>query len=276
MKRKAAALVCALAVTTTFSGCGMIVQLGADKDGNVSVGAGYLMTDEELAEMSEGDDSMVSSDMVAGKTTIEGTEYNLVMASPAETIAKEDIKEWQKQQSESGEDTGVDFDYELLSQGYFGAEYTPVENNSSEEYAIDEETSEELAQMFLPFVIEVSLPDDAVACDSLGKKSGNKVVWTITSADVKSEEVYAYTAEFAEKHTAIVRGVKNDKTYSKPVKVKVNELMGFSISSITLDGKSVTPKAKKVTKIKVSSKGEHTLVVKNSAGNSKTVKFTLR
>jgi hypothetical protein len=68
-----------------------------------------------------------------------------------------------------------------------------------------------------------------------------------------------------------VTGVKNGKKYKKAVTIKFKDNKGGSgIKKATLNGKKI--KSGK----KVSKKGKYTLVVKDKAGNKKTIKFTIK
>jgi hypothetical protein len=68
-----------------------------------------------------------------------------------------------------------------------------------------------------------------------------------------------------------VTGVKNGKKYKKAVTIKFKDNKnGSGIKKATLNGKKI--KSGK----KVSKKGKYTLVVKDKAGNKKTIKFTIK
>jgi hypothetical protein len=66
----------------------------------------------------------------------------------------------------------------------------------------------------------------------------------------------------------LVTGVKNGKTYKKPVTVKFSDKTS-GIKKATLNGKTIRS-GKKVSK-----KGSYTLKVTDKAGNTKTVKFKI-
>lgn len=67
----------------------------------------------------------------------------------------------------------------------------------------------------------------------------------------------------------VVKGVKNNKTYKKKVKITFSDKQS-GIKSATLNGKKI--KSGK----KVSKKGKYTLIVKDKAGNKTTVKFKIK
>jgi hypothetical protein len=71
-----------------------------------------------------------------------------------------------------------------------------------------------------------------------------------------------------------VSGVKNKKTYTKAVTIKASD-KGSGLKSATLNGKKI-----KVSKLKsgykVSKAGTYTLKVTDKAGNTKTIKFTIK
>ena len=287
MKRKIAIMLCAAATAVSLTGCGTLVQIKSDERGNVSFGSYYLMTDSEFSDFaqqasSEGQGN--AEGVLAGTMEIDGVTYNL-LGMAADAVAKEDAKKIDKEYKESGSSM---FSFGLLSEGYFGTEYVlqaqtdsmvGSPENPSEGSAIDLDLSgvEEITEQFmLPFVYEVTLPADVYKCDASGVADGRKVTWTYTSLDVESEQIYAYTENFAKKHTPIIKGVKNAKEYKKKAKIKVSELAGFKVTKIVLDGKQIYTGPGKGTKIKVTDTGKHTVVATNDVGNTKEVTFTVK
>lgn len=72
-----------------------------------------------------------------------------------------------------------------------------------------------------------------------------------------------------DKTKPVIKGVKNNKTYKKAVKITFSD-KGSGIKSAKLNGKKI--KSGK----KVSKKGSYTLVVTDKAGNSKKIKFKIK
>lgn len=90
--------------------------------------------------------------------------------------------------------------------------------------------------------------------------------YTLTAKDVNGN---TSTVKFViDKVKPTIKGVKNNKKYTKPVTVKYSDNM--KVKSATINGKAF--KSGK----KISKKGKYTVVVKDTAGNKKTVKFTIK
>lgn len=89
---------------------------------------------------------------------------------------------------------------------------------------------------------------------------------TLTAADKLSNK--SSITFCIDKTAPKVTGVKNNKTYKKPVTVKVTDKNG--VKSVTLNGKKI--KSGK----KVSKKGSYKLVAKDVAGNQKIVMFKIK
>lgn len=67
----------------------------------------------------------------------------------------------------------------------------------------------------------------------------------------------------------VVKGVKNNKTYKKPVTIKFSDNIS-GIKSAKLNGKTIKS-GKKITKL-----GKYTLKVTDKCGNTKTIKFKIK
>lgn len=107
-----------------------------------------------------------------------------------------------------------------------------------------------------------------------GKTVSGKM--TFSAAEDGQYKVVAKTANSTIKQTFIkdtkaptIKGVKNKKTYKKAVTIKFSDATS-GIKSATLNGKKIKS-GKKVKK-----NGTYTLVITDKAGNSKTVKFTIK
>ena len=105
------------------------------------------------------------------------------------------------------------------------------------------------------------------------------------SCDVSDEGSYTLVAIDRAKNTTVVKfkvdrtapkvsGVSNKKSYRKSVKIKVSDKVS-GVKSVKVDGRTVSvSKAKKG--YKVSSRGSHTVISCDKAGNKSTVKFTIK
>lgn len=104
---------------------------------------------------------------------------------------------------------------------------------------------------------------DKTTCDVSVTSSGK---YKLVAKDVNGN---TNTIEFVvDKIKPTVKGVKNNGTYKKAVTVTYSD--NIKVKSAKLNGKSFTS-GKKVSK-----KGKYTVVVKDTAGNKRTVKFTIK
>ncbi len=139
----------------------------------------------------------------------------------------------------------------------------------------------------------VQISTDGVIKSVSVKKDGKKYTFGFSSVEVMSEElhnnydkyfldkegVYTFTVKLesgAKKsqkiyvdNTAPTANVKAGKSYKKGYKLKFSDKVS-GIKAAKLDGKTVKNGAK------VTKKGKHTLVLKDKAGNTKTIKFTIK
>lgn len=95
------------------------------------------------------------------------------------------------------------------------------------------------------------------------KKDGKYTIKVTTKDFSNTFTVYRDTTK------PTVSGVKNEKTYTKAVTIKFSDKTS-GVQKATLNGKTIK------TGKKVSKKGEYTLKVTDKAGNTKTVKFTIK
>lgn len=106
--------------------------------------------------------------------------------------------------------------------------------------------------------------------DSNSFKVTENGVYTVRIQDT-SEIAYSttFTVDTIDDIAPSVKGVKNGKTYKKTVTIKFSD-KNSGIKNAALNGKKVKNGAK------VKKAGNYTLIVRDKAGNSKTVKFTIK
>lgn len=139
----------------------------------------------------------------------------------------------------------------------------------------------------------VQINTDGVIKSVSVKKSGKKYTFGYSSLEILSEQlhnnydkyfldkegVYSFTVKLesgAKKsqkvyvdNTAPTANVKAGKSYKKGYKLTFSDKVS-GIKTAKLDGKTVK------SGTKVTKKGKHTLVLKDKAGNTKTIKFTIK
>ena len=84
----------------------------------------------------------------------------------------------------------------------------------------------------------------------------------------KTFKILKSNAKNKDKTKPTVKGVKNNKTYKKAVKIRFFDASG--IKKATLNGKKIKP-GKKVKK-----NGKYKLVVVDNAGNKRVIKFKIK
>jgi hypothetical protein len=107
-------------------------------------------------------------------------------------------------------------------------------------------------------------------------KNGTYTIRIVTKEYTTSIDAISYQVEFngIDETAPKVTGVKNGKTYTKAVTIKASD-SGSGLKSATLNKTKV-----KISKLKngykVSKNGKYTLKVTDKAGNTKTIKFTIK
>ncbi len=262
MKKRIGLLLTAVAVVAMLTGCGIECRLTVDKSDSISVREDIYLTEDEFNTLyADASKDELKESGYAGKKTVDGTEYYLFSTS----ADNYDIS----QMGEGAVLTSKEFYYSVENQ------QTDNSLDISDEEA--ENLADELQESFSFCDFSVTFPYEIASTNGTISKDKKTVTFEGMGKNADDTTIYAYTTK--SKKSAgkdandttkpTVTGVKDGKKYSKAVTIKYSDKES-GIKKATLNGKKIK------SGTKVSKKGKYTLKVTDKAGNTKTVKFTIK
>lgn len=259
MKKGMRLLLGAVAAVTLLTGCGIECKFTVDKSDTVSLKEEIYFTKDEF-ETLYGDLSTdeLKENGYVGKKKVDGVQYYLFRA----TMDDYDV-------SQFGEGAV------LNSKEFY---YSVADQQTDDSVAMsDEDTQnmeEQLQESFSFVDFSVTFPYKVVATNGTLSKDKKTVTFEGMGKNADDVTIYAYTTKSkrsidSDKTKPTVSGVKDGKKYSKAVTITFSD-KDSGVKKATLNGKTFK------SGTKVSKKGKYTLKVTDYAGNTKTVKFTIK
>ncbi|MBR4183078.1 MAG: hypothetical protein IKQ56_04565 [Lachnospiraceae bacterium] len=252
-------LVCLLAIgAMLLSGCGMAGNITVNEDGTYTTTSRMYYTEEELATL--------NSEEYSG-----GADTGLTADKAVEVIEKNGVKYYgfdDDENASSAADTLEESDYGLTPGGFF-----MDTTLASDE---DLEMAASMYDMFDFMDVSITFPEELTVANV--NLSDDKKTVLLTKEDYKKfTKLYAFSEKTLDNdkkgpfalNANDQKKIKNNKKYKKGLVLQFAD-NATGIKTSKLDGKKVT------NGVTVKKKGTHKLVLEDYAGNTSTIKFTIK